>query len=80
VANGKYEVGFQQVAELLPVPGVTFVGKVPASVQSITRFAGGVPVSSTHPKEAAELLKFLASAQAQPVVKETGLDPVAKKK
>ncbi|AOB32633.1 molybdenum ABC transporter substrate-binding protein [Bordetella sp. H567] len=79
VANGKYEVGFQQVAELLPVPGVTFVGKVPESVQSITRYAGGVPVSSKHSKEAAELLKFLSSAQAQPVVEETGLDPVAKK-
>lgn len=80
VANGKYEVGFQQVAELLPVPGVTFVGKVPAEVQSITRFAGGVPVGSAHPKEAAALLKFLSSAQAQPVVKETGLDPIAKQK
>ncbi|HTJ99942.1 MAG TPA: substrate-binding domain-containing protein [Bordetella sp.] len=80
VANGTYEVGFQQVAELLPVPGVTFVGKVPASVQSITRYAGAVPVGSTHPKEAAELLKFMASAKAQPIVKETGLDPVAKKK
>ncbi|WP_427184709.1 substrate-binding domain-containing protein [Bordetella bronchialis] len=80
VANGKYEVGFQQVAELLPVPGVTFVGKVPAEVQSITRFAGGVPAASSHPKEAAELLRFLASAQAQPTVKQTGLDPVPGKK
>ncbi|OZI66996.1 substrate-binding domain-containing protein [Bordetella genomosp. 11] len=79
VANGKYEVGFQQVAELLPVPGVTFVGKVPDSVQSITRFAGGVPASSTHPKEAAELLKFLASPQAQAIVRQTGLDSVTKK-
>jgi molybdate transport system substrate-binding protein len=79
VANGKYEVGFQQVAELLPVPGVTFVGKVPAEVQSITRFAGGVPKAAAHPKEAAELLKFLSSQQAQPVVKSTGLDPIGKK-
>ncbi|WP_086071577.1 substrate-binding domain-containing protein [Bordetella genomosp. 9] len=79
VASGKYEIGFQQVAELLPVPGVTFVGRIPDSVQSITRFAGGVPVSASHPKEAAELLKFLSSPQAQPVVRETGLESVAKK-
>jgi molybdate transport system substrate-binding protein len=79
VAEGKYEVGFQQVAELLPVQGVTFVGKIPASVQSITRYAGGVPTASAHPKEAADLLKFLASAQARSVVKATGLDPIAKK-
>jgi molybdate transport system substrate-binding protein len=79
VAEGKYEIGFQQVAELLPVPGVTFVGKIPASVQSITRYAGGVPVASAHPKEAAELLKFLASPQARPVVQSTGLDPITSK-
>jgi molybdate transport system substrate-binding protein len=78
VADGKYQLGFQQVSELLPVPGVTFVGKIPASVQSITRFAGGVPVGAAHPKEAAALLKYLSSPQAAPVVKSTGLDTVAK--
>lgn len=77
VANGEYQVGFQQVAELLPVPGVTFVGRIPESVQSVTRYAAGIPVGSTHPKEAAALLKFLASPAAQPDVKSTGLDPIA---
>lgn len=43
VAKGDYQVGFQQVAELLPVPGVTFVGKIPEDVQSVTRYAAGVP-------------------------------------
>lgn len=35
VAKGDYEVGLQQVAELLPVKGVTFVGKIPEDVQSV---------------------------------------------
>lgn len=78
VAEGKYEVGFQQVAELLPVPGVTFVGTVPDAVQSVTRFAGGVPSASKHPKEAAALLAFLSSRQAQDTVKKTGLDPITR--
>lgn len=76
VANGDYEVGFQQVAELLPVPGVTYVGKVPESVQSVTRFAGGIPVGADHPDDAKQLLDYLASPQAQPVVRATGLDSV----
>lgn len=41
VANGEYEIGFQQVSELLPVKGASFVGKIPESLQSVTRFAGG---------------------------------------
>ncbi|AMH43110.1 MAG: substrate-binding domain-containing protein [Pseudomonadota bacterium] len=77
VATGDYEIGFQQVSELLPVPGVTFVGKIPDSVQSVTRFAAGIPAGSQHPVEARALLQYLASPAALPVVKQTGLDPVA---
>lgn len=61
VAKGDYEVGFQQVAELLPIPGVTFVAKIPEDVQSVTRYAAGIPVNAEHPKEAKALLDYLAS-------------------
>jgi molybdate transport system substrate-binding protein len=77
VANGDYEIGFQQVSELLPVKGATFVGKIPESLQSVTRFAAGVPVSAQHPKEAKALLDYLASPGVQPEVKSTGLDTVS---
>ena len=78
VAKGEYEVGLQQVAELLPVKGVTYVGKIPEDVQSVTRFAAGVPVNAKHPQEAKALLQFMASPQAQPVVQSTGLDSVSR--
>jgi molybdate transport system substrate-binding protein len=77
VAKGDYEVGFQQVSELLPVKGAEFVGKIPESLQSTTRYAAGIPVSAQHPKEAKQLLDYLASPQVQDQVKATGLDPVA---
>jgi molybdate transport system substrate-binding protein len=70
-------VGLQQVAELLPVPGVTFVGKIPEDVQSVTRFAAGIPVNAEHPKQAKALLQFLASPEVQPAVRATGLDSVS---
>ncbi len=41
-AKGRYAIGFQQVSELLPVPGVPFVGELPDNLQYITRFAGAV--------------------------------------
>lgn len=76
VATGDYQLGFQQVSELLPVPGVTFVGKIPESVQSVTRFAAGIPVGAQHPKEAKALLDYLAAPAAQTDVQATGLDSV----
>ena len=33
VARGEAEIGFQQVSELIHVPGVTFVGAIPAELQ-----------------------------------------------
>jgi molybdate transport system substrate-binding protein len=77
VANGDYEVGFQQVSELLPVKGATFVGKIPESVQSVTRYAAGIPVGSKHVPEAKALLDYLASPDAQATVTATGMDSVA---
>ncbi|EJK9929044.1 substrate-binding domain-containing protein [Cronobacter sakazakii] len=79
VAKGKYAVGFQQVSELLPEPGVTFVGELPDSVQYITRFAGAVTNNAAHAAEGRALLAFLASPDAQKVVRATGMRSVAQK-
>ncbi|WP_277962159.1 substrate-binding domain-containing protein [Pseudomonas sp. RIT-To-2] len=76
VAKGEPQVGLQQVSELLPIAGVSYVGKIPEAVQSVTRFAAGIPVGAPHPQEAKALLDYLASPQAQSVVTGTGLDSV----
>ncbi|WP_370967781.1 substrate-binding domain-containing protein [Enterobacter wuhouensis] len=77
VAKGKYSIGFQQVSELLPVPGVTFVGKLPDNLQYITRFAGAVTARAAHPTEGKALLDFLSSAKARETISATGMIPVA---
>ncbi|MFJ2537399.1 MULTISPECIES: substrate-binding domain-containing protein [unclassified Pseudomonas] len=76
VARGDYQLGFQQVSELLPVPGVSFVARIPESVQSVTRFAAGIPVGAQHPQEAKALLAYLAAPAAQADVQATGMDSV----
>ena len=81
VANGDYEVGFQQVSELLPVQGVTFVGKIPESVQSVTRYAAGIPVGAQHPagSESAARLPRLARRASRGQIDRTRLGRYALK-
>lgn len=76
VAKGEYQIGFQQVSELLPVAGVSFIGKIPEQVQSVTRFAGAVPKGAAHQQKARDLLSYLASQDVQVQVRATGLDSV----
>ncbi|MYM81054.1 solute-binding protein [Duganella sp. FT50W] len=76
VAQGRYALGFQQVSELKPVAGVQLVGRLPEAVQSVTRFAAGVPFAAKHPEAGRKLIKFLASPQALPAVVASGMDPL----
>lgn len=76
VAAGDYALGLQQVSELLPVKGAVFAGKIPESLQSVTRFAGGVPVNAPHPDEAKKLLTYMAAPAVAKDVESTGLDPL----
>jgi molybdate transport system substrate-binding protein len=76
VARGEAEVGFQQVPELIHVPGVDFVGTVPSDVQPPTLFVGALPKNSQQPDAANELMRFLSSAGAAEVIAKTGLKPL----
>jgi molybdate transport system substrate-binding protein len=76
VARGEAELGFQQMSELKPIPGITILGPLPPEVQKITIFSAGIPVSSKEPGAAKLLIAFLASANAADIVRETGLKPL----
>lgn len=76
VASGEYELGLQQVSELLPVKGASYVDKIPESLQSVTRFAAAITADAPHPQQAKALLQYLSSAQVQAQVRDTGLDSV----
>jgi len=77
VARGEAEIGFQQVAELIHVPGTDFVGTVPREIQPPTYFVGVLPKGSQHPDAAVALLRFLSSAEAADVITKAGLKPLA---
>src|SRR3990167_5865346 len=42
VARGEAEIGFQQISELLPVPGVDYVGPLPEGAQQATIFSAAI--------------------------------------
>jgi molybdate transport system substrate-binding protein len=77
VARGEAEIGFQQISELLPVPGIDYVGPLPPDVQLVTVFSAGVASGARNPEAARALIRHLASAAAIPVIERSGLDPIA---
>ena len=78
VARGEAEIGFQQISEIIGVPGAELVGPLPAEVQQVTIFSAGVLTSARQPEAAAELIQFLASRDAAETVASTGLDPITR--
>jgi molybdate transport system substrate-binding protein len=79
VARGEAEIGFQQVSELIHVPGVTFVGTIPAELQPGFSFAGALTTAAREPEGASALIRFLASPEAAPVIVKAGLTPVSRR-
>lgn len=64
VADGVAELGFQQLSELLNVPGIEVLGPLPDAIQSITVFSGAVGARCSRPDAAHSLLAYLASPAA----------------
>ena len=77
VARGEADIGFQQVPELIHVPGTDFVGTLPSEAQPPTLFVGALPKNSQHPDVGIDLLKFLSSADAAAVITKAGLKPLS---
>ena len=77
VASGDAEIGFQQLSELLPVPGITIVGPIPRSVQRVTTFSGGVATATGSRAVARQFLSYLASIEAWKTIRSTGMEPIA---
>lgn len=76
VARGEVEIGFEQMSELLPVPGVAHVTPLPPAAQKVTTFSGGVAACSPHPARARAVLQFLRTPPAGQAFVDSGLRPV----
>jgi molybdate transport system substrate-binding protein len=73
VAAGEAEMIVLPVSEILPYPGVDFVGTIPAELQFVQVFAAAVIKGAKDPDAAQRLIAFLASDKATPSVEKTGM-------
>ncbi len=74
VARGDVELGFQQLCELMHVPGVDVVGLLPAEIQVVTVFSAAICAASGRVEAAGKLLSFLASPQADATKRRHGME------
>ena len=75
VAEGKADLGFQQLSELIHVKGIEVLGLLPPEIQNVTVFAAGVSSMSAHPAETAALVAYLASPETAEVKQAQGMEP-----
>jgi molybdate transport system substrate-binding protein len=75
VAQGDVALGFQQLSELLHVPGIRIVGPLPPGVQIMTTFAAALAATCTQPEAARALLAYMASPAADEAKQRQGMEP-----
>jgi molybdate transport system substrate-binding protein len=73
VASGEVEIGLQQIAEILRVPGLELVGELPLELQHVTVFSAAVAATATDVPSARRVVAFLASSQVAPVITAKGM-------
>ena len=76
VARGDAQLGLQQISELLPVPGIDYLGPLPPAVQKVTVFSAGIATGARNLDNARALIRFLASRAAVDAITKSGLEPV----
>jgi molybdate transport system substrate-binding protein len=75
VARGDVELGFQQLSELMHLPGIDVIGPLPPEIQVVTVFSAAVITTSTRPEAAKALLSFLTSGEAEAAKRRHGMEP-----
>jgi len=77
IARGELDFGFQQISELLPVPGIAHITPLPPELQKASLFTAGIGANSPDREAARRVIAFLASTEARQAIQDSGLEPVA---
>jgi len=73
LARGEVDLGFQQLSEMLGVPGIQVLGTLPPEVAIVTVFSGAVGRTCAQPQAARAWLDYLCSPAAEAVKRRYGM-------
>lgn len=74
--DGKVELAVQQVSELMAVPGIDILGKIPMEIQPDTIFSAGLFAGTDRAGEARDFVKAISGPAVAALYSEKGLEPV----
>lgn len=74
VADGRAEIGIQQIAEILHVPGVVVAGPLPPELQKVTAFTAAVTSMARCPEQARRFIRFATSEVNAPIMTANGME------
>ncbi|TWB04254.1 substrate-binding domain-containing protein [Bradyrhizobium stylosanthis] len=75
LVSGEADLAVQQISELKQVGGIEVVGPVPHELQTPAVFSAGRMANAKHADAADRLLRYLASPEVVPVLRQSGLEP-----
>ncbi|MBW5437992.1 ABC transporter substrate-binding protein [Bradyrhizobium canariense] len=75
LVSGEADLAVQQISELKQVEGIEVVGPIPHDLQTPAVFAAGRMANAEHADAADRLLRYLASPEVVPVLRQSGLEP-----
>jgi molybdate transport system substrate-binding protein len=75
LVTGEADLAVQQISELKQVAGIEVVGPIPYELQTPAVFSAGRMTATNRPGEADRLLRFFASPEVAPALRESGLEP-----
>jgi molybdate transport system substrate-binding protein len=78
LAAKEVNVAIQPSSEIVNVPGVDYVGRIPNELQLIQTFSAAIVAGSPHQESAKKLIQFLKSPKAIEPIKNSGMDLVTK--
>jgi len=75
IADGKAEIGVQQIGELLPIKGIGYIGPLPKELQIVIVYGIARPANAKDWATAETLVKFLTAPDKASLLRKIGLDP-----
>ena len=75
LAEGNVDLGFQQLSELMGLPGIDVIGPLPPAIQIVTTFSAGLAATSTQAQAVRAMLAFMHSPATAQAKRDMGMEP-----